>query len=277
VPSKPRKREPIEPHKGDKRYVRRDEKGRFDEVVDVGRKPGRPSVGERVPLGLRVTPETKQRLDAAAAHSGRSQSQEAEMRLERSFERQDLLPEVLTLAYGKRTAGLLMLIGHVIEHVASAYSISVRGWEEKRGLTNYPAWSKATGHPRPPEHWTDFAPAYDLIATAISTVLRHARPPGKDSPEDQRQLGLNVAEEAMIALTLIGAARRGGANAAEHLRNELAKTHSLDEETANAILDPESRLATIEKLLGPIVDRLIEQELALEGGRPEGSTGRAGS
>jgi hypothetical protein len=32
-----RKRELIEPHKGDKRYVRRDEKGRFDEVVDVGK------------------------------------------------------------------------------------------------------------------------------------------------------------------------------------------------------------------------------------------------
>ena len=32
-----RKRELIEPHPGDKRYVRRDEKGRFDEVDDVGR------------------------------------------------------------------------------------------------------------------------------------------------------------------------------------------------------------------------------------------------
>lgn len=31
------KRELIEPHKGDKRYVRRDENGRFDEVVDAGR------------------------------------------------------------------------------------------------------------------------------------------------------------------------------------------------------------------------------------------------
>jgi hypothetical protein len=31
------RRELIEPHKGDKRYVRRDEKGRFDEVDDVGR------------------------------------------------------------------------------------------------------------------------------------------------------------------------------------------------------------------------------------------------
>jgi hypothetical protein len=31
------KRELIEPHKGDKRYVRRDAQGRFSEVDDVGR------------------------------------------------------------------------------------------------------------------------------------------------------------------------------------------------------------------------------------------------
>lgn len=31
------KRELIEPHKGDKRYVRRDAQGRFSEVEDVGR------------------------------------------------------------------------------------------------------------------------------------------------------------------------------------------------------------------------------------------------
>ena len=31
------KRELIEPTKGDKRYVRRDEKGQFSEVEDVGR------------------------------------------------------------------------------------------------------------------------------------------------------------------------------------------------------------------------------------------------
>ncbi|HET8773037.1 MAG TPA: hypothetical protein VFP80_04570 [Thermoanaerobaculia bacterium] len=31
------KRELIEPHKGDKRYARRDEEGRFSEMDDVGR------------------------------------------------------------------------------------------------------------------------------------------------------------------------------------------------------------------------------------------------
>lgn len=33
----PGKRELIEPHKGDRRYVRRDAKGRFSEVEDAGR------------------------------------------------------------------------------------------------------------------------------------------------------------------------------------------------------------------------------------------------
>jgi hypothetical protein len=33
----PRKRELIEPHKGDKRYIRRDEQGRIRESDDVGR------------------------------------------------------------------------------------------------------------------------------------------------------------------------------------------------------------------------------------------------
>ena len=33
----PSHREEIEPHPGDKRYVRRDEQGRFDKEVDEGR------------------------------------------------------------------------------------------------------------------------------------------------------------------------------------------------------------------------------------------------
>ena len=51
----------------------------------MGRPTKKPKAGERVSLGLRVTADMKKRLDAAAASSGRSQSQEAEMRLERSF------------------------------------------------------------------------------------------------------------------------------------------------------------------------------------------------
>ena len=50
---------------------------------------GRPKkgqeLGERVQLSLRVSPETKKQLDRAISRNGRSLSQEAEYRIERSF------------------------------------------------------------------------------------------------------------------------------------------------------------------------------------------------
>ena len=69
--------------------------------------------GERFQLGIRVTPDLKRRLDAAAEAGGRSQSQEAEFRLERSFDHEDLLPEALTLAYGRKLAGMLMAVPRI--------------------------------------------------------------------------------------------------------------------------------------------------------------------
>ena len=69
-----------------------------------GRPTKAPTGSDRVSLGLRVTANIKKKLDDAAAASGRSQSQEAEIRLERSFEKQGLLTEVLTLAYGPQWA-----------------------------------------------------------------------------------------------------------------------------------------------------------------------------
>ena len=59
-------------------------------------------------LGLRVTAELKNRIEGAANEKGRSLSQEAEFRLERSFDREELLPEVLTLAYGKALANVFI-------------------------------------------------------------------------------------------------------------------------------------------------------------------------
>lgn len=50
-----------------------------------GRPTKAPTPGERASLGLRVTAEMKEKLDRAASQNGRSQSQEAEYRLERSF------------------------------------------------------------------------------------------------------------------------------------------------------------------------------------------------
>jgi len=46
--------------------------------------------GERMALGLRVTPDTKNKLDLSAQKTGRTQSQEAEARLERTFFQDDI-------------------------------------------------------------------------------------------------------------------------------------------------------------------------------------------
>ena len=56
-----------------------------------------PQAGERVSIGLRVTPDMKAAIDQAVAASGRSQSQEVELRLERSFEEDALKAEVARL------------------------------------------------------------------------------------------------------------------------------------------------------------------------------------
>lgn len=55
----------------------------------VGRPTKQPPPGKRASLGLKVTAETKRRIEAAARASGRTQSQEAEYRLEWSFEIED--------------------------------------------------------------------------------------------------------------------------------------------------------------------------------------------
>ncbi|MFO1087039.1 MAG: TraY domain-containing protein [Reyranellaceae bacterium] len=91
-------------------------------------KPGRPRKtshddGERIQLSLRVTPELKKRLDSASDFSGRSQSQEAELRLERSFERENLLYEALEIAYGRQLAGLILLAADVMQQVILAHAV----------------------------------------------------------------------------------------------------------------------------------------------------------
>jgi len=96
-------------------------------VTRPGRRTQAPTPGTKVSLGLTVTADLKARLDAEAARTGRTQSQEAQWRLELSFHQQDLLDEVLTLSYGPQTAGILALLGHALgalEKVAKANELT---------------------------------------------------------------------------------------------------------------------------------------------------------
>jgi TraY domain len=110
-----------------------------------GRPKRQPEPGERVHLGFRVTPQLKRKLEEASAANGRSQSQEAEMRLEQSFGHQELLPQVLALAYGRQLAALLLMLGEML----------------RRG------------------NWLESPYGFDQSVKGVNFLLKALRPPGE--------------------------------------------------------------------------------------------------
>ena len=58
--------------------------------------------GKRIPLMMRTTRDMRDRMEAAAAASGRSLAGEAEYRLEMSFERDGLLEQMRVILRGER-------------------------------------------------------------------------------------------------------------------------------------------------------------------------------
>ena len=87
-------------------------------MTSTEKRMGRPTKaaapGERASLGLKVTASIKTRLEAAAQASGRTQIQEAEARIEQSFEDEASLTSALRVAYGDQVAGLVLLMGQAL-------------------------------------------------------------------------------------------------------------------------------------------------------------------
>jgi TraY domain len=119
---------------------------------------------KRLSLGLKVTPQIKERLERAAEESGRTQSQEAEVRLELSFNREDLLGEAMSLAYGRELAGLLMMLGTTMHDVGRS-----AGFSATFTIEGANAW---WSHPY----------AYDQVVQAVVRLLEAARPVGERRP-----------------------------------------------------------------------------------------------
>jgi predicted transcriptional regulator len=137
--------------------------------------------GERFQLGIRVTAELKRRLDAAAEVTGRSQSQEAELRLERSFQREDLLAEVLSQTYARPLAGLLLAIGTAMT---------------RSGLLE--DWARSPDNASQlDEHWLNDATAFNEAVVAATALLNAARPPGQIE-EARTSAGLAIAKAMAI-------------------------------------------------------------------------------
>lgn len=83
-----------------------------------------PGEGKRVPLNMRTTRETREKLEKSAAGSGRSLAQEVEHRLERSFGEEENLRWAFSAIIGDEALSrTMMLIASVIRVI-----------EEERGL-----------------------------------------------------------------------------------------------------------------------------------------------
>lgn len=154
---------------------------------------GRPATrerkaGDRVPLGLRVTLDLKERLDTAARNNGRSQSQEAEFRLERSFAQQALLDEVLDLAYGPRLAALLRLIARVL--VDTGPNAAFQKTHDLPGILD----------------WLQNPAAVKEAKAAVDLVFDALQPEGDaELPQEYQRLGERMARGALVAIKDRGA------------------------------------------------------------------------
>jgi hypothetical protein len=110
-------------------------------------------------LSFRLTPESKARIDKAAAASGRSISQEVELRLDLSFRDIDAFDRAIEVGHGRQIAGLLMLFGRVMRDVGAHAAHLSTGTIDSNWLTD------------------PFA--FDQVAKGIATALEAFRPAGE--------------------------------------------------------------------------------------------------
>jgi hypothetical protein len=104
-------------------------------------------------MSLRVTPATKLALEATAAASGRSLSQEAEFRIDQSFRNQEYLDQAMALAYGPRLTVLLAVMGRAMNEIGR--------------LAPFPS------------NWMDQPHIFQEAAGAAGEVIDAFRPPGR--------------------------------------------------------------------------------------------------
>lgn len=182
----------------------------------IGRPRKAPTPGSRVSLGLKVTPDIKHRLDQAAQTNGRTQSQEAEHRLQQTFEREDLLSHVLELSYGSRLAGITILVAETMWRAGSG---SVVHSALEGGETNDLRERM--------QDWPSDPAAFDQAIQGVFSVLKWARP----------------ADSAVEVSDMSVATKRS----VEQLLHDVRH--------APSILGSDDRLQHVRRLLGPIAER----------------------
>lgn len=149
-----------------------------------GRPTKKATPGSKASLGLKVTASLKARIEEAAEISGRTQSQEAEYRLERSFDRQDLTMEVLSSRFGSEAANMLILLGVGMITTVVLSRIAIAAAQEKEDL--------AEAEVR--RDWLDQRDIYDAVASTTAKIFEKYRPAAGEEAAPAKTSSGNVVD-----------------------------------------------------------------------------------
>jgi hypothetical protein len=194
-----------------------------------GGRPKKPvPPGTRTQIGIRVGADVKRLLDAAITESGRTQSQEAELRIELTFCAQKLLDQALELTFGRQLAGLLLGLGQVM---------SIAG---RRGAF------EATRSFEEMDRWMTNPYAFGQVVRGVCKLLESICPEGSAEFPQKGPLAIAIRPEFLgedVAAAVLSAAR--------------------DPSAVNAGLPPEEQNSDRERwgqrihtLLGPVASRI---------------------
>lgn len=139
----------------------------------TGRPTKPPQPDQRVQLSMRVRADVKMRLDEAAERNGRSQSQEAELLIERGLLEEDQFggPEILAMA----------------RLMATAFERGGRAGARSR---NHPRWSVARWLQDP---WC-YVIACKRVGLALDAVAPEPRKFREGTSEEQKALSLKISD-----------------------------------------------------------------------------------
>jgi hypothetical protein len=146
---------------------------------------------DQVQLNVRMREGLRAKLEQSAKKNYESLNREVVDRLERSFDRQDLLVEALSMTYGKRLAGILMIVGRAMEETGrqAAFAANLRPSSDS---------------------WMEVPFAYREAVRAAALVLNDFRPAGEvTGPRPEyleifkavgEDIGLHVADRLVEAV-----------------------------------------------------------------------------
>jgi hypothetical protein len=174
----------------------------------IKRPPTAQAEADRKPIGFRVPPELKRRIEDAAKKSGRSQAQELELMIQQAFDRRDLIPQMLEAIYGPCDAAILLAFGEVMK------------------LAGRTARFVATGSPG--SDWVNVRAAHKQVKEGLMQIIDHLEPDGNSELEaPYRRLGQGVAntllEEMASGLSRTPAQDRKRAETLHALAGPLAE------------------------------------------------------